>query len=131
MHGDTWSRKSYIKLPDGSPDPCAQVSIINSRLLTLLAGTRDRWPLAGDNLIGDFDLGSDHVSPGVEITIGDVVLQVSDQEHTGCQKFVSRYGVDAAKFVNSDVGRQHNLRGVYARVIERGIVRVGDTVKCV
>ena len=38
----------------------------------------------------------------------------------------ARFGVDAMKFVNSKVGRELNLRGVNARVLEGGTVRVGD-----
>jgi hypothetical protein len=48
--------------------------------------------------------------------------------HTGCSKFVARFGVDAQKFVNSPTGRRLRLRGANARVITAGTVRRGDTV---
>jgi hypothetical protein len=34
--------------------------------------------------------------------------------------------VEAMKFVNSPLGRQLNLRGINARVVQSGIVRIGD-----
>jgi len=53
---------------------------------------------------------------------------VTPQPHTGCDKFVARFGLDAMKFVNSPVGRELNLRGINAKVVRPGVVRVGDRV---
>jgi hypothetical protein len=36
--------------------------------------------------------------------------------------------MDATKFVNSEIGRQLRLRGLNAKVVEPGIVRVGDAI---
>jgi MOSC domain-containing protein YiiM len=33
------------------------------------------------------------------------------------------------KFVNSPLGRQLNLRGINARVVQPGTIRVGDVVR--
>jgi hypothetical protein len=41
---------------------------------------------------------------------------------------VGRFGLDAMKFVNSVVGRQLHLRGINARVVQPGVIRVGDKV---
>ncbi|MGH9945161.1 MAG: hypothetical protein ACRD9R_22650, partial [Pyrinomonadaceae bacterium] len=49
--------------------------------------------------------------------------------HTGCQKFVSRFGPDAMKFVNSPAGRQLHLRGINARVVQPGAIRVGHVIR--
>ena len=46
----------------------------------------------------------------------------------GCGKFVERFGVEAMKFVNAPVGRQLNLRGINAKVVQSGTIRIGDTV---
>ena len=54
------------------------------------------------------------------------MIEVTNQPHTGCAKFVERFGVDAMKFVNSPLGRELNLRGVNARVVKPGRIRVGD-----
>ena len=49
--------------------------------------------------------------------------------HTGCKKFAARFGLDALKFIGSPVGKQLQLRGVNAKVIRPGAIRVGDAVK--
>jgi MOSC domain-containing protein YiiM len=42
---------------------------------------------------------------------------------------MKRYGRDATKFVNSPVGRELRLRGVNARVIKPGAIRLGDIAR--
>jgi MOSC domain-containing protein YiiM len=42
---------------------------------------------------------------------------------------VARFGADAMKFVNSPVGKQLRLRGLNAKVVQPGVIRVGDGVK--
>src|SRR5215471_14768953 len=127
--GDTWISRFNRHTPDGSPDPKAQLTIMNSRAAALVAQGRDRWPLAGDQLYIDMDLGIENLPPWTKIQIGSSVIEVTDQPHTGCKKFVSRFGVDATKFVNSPVGRQLNLRGINTRVVEPGVIRIGDLAK--
>jgi MOSC domain-containing protein YiiM len=69
------------------------------------------------------------VPPGTRLAIGSAVVEVSEEPHTGCGKFLSRFGVDAQKFVNSPVGRELGLRGINARVVQPGTIRVGDAVR--
>ena len=57
------------------------------------------------------------------------MIEITDQPHTGCGKFVRRFGVDAMKFVNTELGRELNLRGIYARVVTGGTVRAGDLIR--
>jgi hypothetical protein len=127
--GDTWISRKSTHTPDGSPDPKTQLTIMNSRATHLVAQDRERWPLAGDQLYIDMDLGIENLPPWTKIQIGSAVVEVTDQPHTGCKKFVSRFGVDATKFVNSPVGRQLNLRGINTRVVEPGVIRIGDFAK--
>jgi MOSC domain-containing protein YiiM len=61
--------------------------------------------------------------------IGSAVIEVTPPPHTGCQKFVSRFGLEAMKFVNSELGRELRLRGLNAKVVQSGTVRVGDVVR--
>jgi len=128
VHGDDWFKNSYIRLPDGSPHPDVQVSLMNSRCIDLLAQEKSRWPLAGDQLYVDLDLSVDNLPVGQQLSIGSVILQVTDQEHTGCNKFAKRYGQAARIFVNSTVGKQLHLRGIYAKVVQDGSLKVGDRV---
>ena len=44
------------------------------------------------------------------------------------RQFKERFGVDALKFVNSTEGKQLHLRGVYARIVQAGMIRVGDEI---
>lgn len=105
-----------------------QINIMSSRVIALLAQERERWPLAGDQLYVDFDLSAANLPPGTQLTIGSATIEVTAEPHTGCGKFVTRFGVDATKFVNSSSGRELQLRGINARVVRAGTIRVGDTI---
>lgn len=127
--GDQWAKGCWLTLPDGKPHPDVQIAIINARLIDLLAGSFERWELAGDNLYVDLDLRRDNLAPGQRLQIGECVLEITNEEHKGCDKFRDRFGMDAVRFVNSPLGKQLRLRGIYAKVIQAGIVRVGDTIQ--
>ena len=117
--GDRWS-------PNGHAD--AQVSLVDTRVATALAA-RDDWELFGDNLFVDLDLSATAVPPGARVTIGDVVLEITAYPHTGCRKFLARLGADALRWVNQREVKDQRRRGVFARVIEPGTIRVGDIAR--
>jgi hypothetical protein len=127
--GDSWRTRGSSRTPDGSAHPDMQLNVMNARAIALVARRKERWPLAGDQLFIDMDLSAENLPAGTRLAIGSAVIEVTAQPHTGCKKFVSRFGLDAMKFVNSAAGRRHNLRGVNARVIRPGVIRVGDTVR--
>ncbi len=127
--GDNWKERGSHRMPGGQANPNTQITVINSRLVSLLARNRDRWQLAGDQLFVDFDLSLENLPPGTRLAIGSAVIEVTSEPHTGCKKFTSRYGVDAMKFVNSPVGRELCLRGINAKVVQPGKLKVGDPVK--
>jgi len=127
--GDNWKSRGSKHAPDGSANLNAQITIINSRLIELLAQNKGRWSLAGDQLYIDMDLGEGNLPPSTRLKIGTAMIEVSAEPHTGCKKFAVRYGLDAMKFVNSEVGKRLHLRGINAKVVESGIVRVGDLVR--
>ncbi len=127
--GDTWSVRPSSRTPDGSPNPDGQLTLMNSRAIALVAGSFDRWPLAGDQLYVDFDLSQSGLPPDSRLAVGDAVIEVTPAPHTGCQKFAARFGPDALRFVNIGAGKELNLRGRNARVITPGRIRRGDPVQ--
>lgn len=127
--GDTWRLRKSTRTVDGSPHPDMQLNIMNARVAALLAVERDRWPLAGDQLYVDLDLSTGNLPAGTQLALGTAVIEVTDQPHTGCGKFVSRFGMDAMKFVNSPLGRELCLRGINAKVVRPGTIRSGDAVR--
>lgn len=124
--GDNWRTRGSSRTPDGSSHPEMQLNIMNARVIDLVAGAPERWPLAGDQLFIDMDLSGETLPAGTRLALGSAVIEVTSQPHTGCGKFVSRFGVAAMKFVNSPVGRELNLRGINARVVQGGTIRKGD-----
>jgi len=127
--GDTWRERAVARSADGVPYLLTQLNIMSARVIALVAGPKERWPLAGDQLFIDIDLSDDNTPAGTRLALGSAVIEVTPEPHTGCQKFLTRFGVDAVKFVNSDLGRRLHLRGVNARVVRPGVIRVGDTAK--
>ncbi len=127
--GDNWRARGSGQTADGSADPECQITIMNSRVTDLVAQDKDRWHLAGDQLYVEMDISRENLPPGTRLGIGDAVLEVSAKPHTGCGKFVERFGADAMKFVNSAVGRDMCLRGINTWVIQQGAVSVGDVVR--
>ncbi len=125
--GDSYPTRGSTSTGDGSADPEAQLNLMNSRVLDLVAaGDRDRWPLAGDQFLVDFDLSVDHLPVGTRLSIGTAVIEVSAKPHNGCAKFAQRFGQDAARWVNRS--KEQRRRGLNAMVIEAGVVRPGDRI---
>lgn len=127
--GDNWRQRGSKHMPDGSANPEAQITVMNARIIALVARSEERWPLAGDQLFVDLDLSEENLPPGTRLAIGTLVIEVSAVPHTGCRKFSDRFGVEAMKFVNSPEGRQLHLRGINTRVVQPGTIRVGDVVR--
>lgn len=127
--GDNWKDRFSSHTPNGSASKEAQITLMNARAVALLAQSEDRWSLAGDQLYVDLNLGEDNLPPGTRLAIGSAILEVSEQPHTGCKKFSSRFGVEAMKFVNSPEGKRLHLRGINTRVVRSGVIRVGDVIR--
>jgi hypothetical protein len=125
--GDDWRNRNDRR---GRPsDPATQLTLMNARVIALVAGDRERWPLAGDQLYVDLDLRPENLPPGTRLAVGSAVVEVTDVPHTGCAKFTERFGPAAIRFVNGKDGRALRLRGMYVRIVEGGTVRPGDAVR--
>jgi hypothetical protein len=127
LDGDSWVTR--IPRKRTTADPEAQLTLVNARAARAFAESKDRWPLAGDQLYVDMDLSVANLPPGTCLQIGEAIVVVNATPHTGCKKFAQRYGVDAVKFVMSPFGRELRLRGMYGRVLVSGVVRTGDIVR--
>jgi len=126
--GDSWKLRSSKRTADGTPHPDMQLNLMNARVVALVSQDKSRWHLAGDQLYVDLDLSEDNLPAGTRLAIGSAVIEVTAEPHTGCSKFVERFGLDAMTFVNSPERRDLHLRGINARVVQPGMLRVGDTV---
>jgi hypothetical protein len=127
--GDTWKSRGSKRTADGGAHPDMQLNIMNFRVISLVAPEPERRPLAGDQLYLDLDLSDDNLPAGTRLTLGSAVVEVTAEPHTGCQKFKARFGLEAMKFVNSPVGKMLHLRGINARVVQPGVLRVGDIAR--
>ena len=127
--GDNWKTRGSSRTADGSAHADMQLNIMNSRLIALVAQDPERWPLAGDQLYIDMDLSIDNLPAGTRLMLGSAVIEVTAEPHTGCKRFMARFGPDAMRFVNSPLGRQLHLRGVNAKVVQPGLIRVGDPAR--
>lgn len=128
LAGDTWTQRPCSRTADGSPHPDMQITMIGIRAIEAISPDPSRWPLAGDQLFVDLDLTYANLPAGTRLQAGTVHFEVTTQLHTGCGKFIDRFGVDAMKWVNSPEGRELNLRGIYARVVRSGVIRTGDPI---
>lgn len=129
VEGDFWVKQCWKKLDDGSSDPVVQVAIMNSRAIDIIAGEKERWWLAGDQLFVDFDISEKNVSVGDRLRVGQAVIEITDIPHTGCDLFKERFGVDAVKYVNSKTGKALRLRGMFGQIVQEGVVNIGDVVE--
>ncbi|MHB8614302.1 MAG: MOSC domain-containing protein [Candidatus Dormibacteraceae bacterium] len=126
--GDTWRARGSSSMPDGVANPEAQVTLMNARAAAAIAGERDQWAVAGDQIYVDLDLSLVNLPPGSRVQIGSAVIEFSERPHTGCAKFSARFGNDALRFVNAPIGRELRLRGANCRIVVGGTVRPGDAI---
>jgi hypothetical protein len=126
--GDRWERKTWLYLPDGSPDPRVQIAVCNSRVLSLMQEASGVYPHPGDTVFTDLDLSEKNLAVGSRLRIGEAVIEVSDVENDACAKFAAQYGGVIFRWIRRPENRALRLRGLFAQVIAGGRVRRGDAV---
>lgn len=126
--GDNWKQRGQWRSPDKPANIDTQINLMNARAINAIAADRTQWSLAGDQFFVDFDLSHSNLPPGTRLKIGTAEIEVTAEPHLGCRKFSDRFGRDAVMFVNSDQGKQINLRGINAKVVNAGTVSTGDTI---
>lgn len=124
--GDRWSARDIASNPVYLD---AQLTMISTRMLAAIEPDQSRWPQAGDQLYVDLDLSKENLPTGSRLGIGSAVIEISETPHTGCAKFSSRFGSEALRWINGPIGRANRLRGLNARIVTPGTVRVGDTIR--
>ncbi len=126
--GDNYVERGNPRTGDGRADPLAELNVMSARALAAVAGPdRADWPPAGDQLIVDFDLSVMNLPAGTRLRVGSAVIEVTVKPHNGCAKFAQRYGVDAARWINSR--KDLRLRGICATVVGAGTVALGDEIR--
>lgn len=123
--GDRWADRR----PGSDPDGATAVTLINAAVAELVAADHQPLHAAGDNLVVDLDITVEALPAGTRLAIGDAILRVSEEPHTGCSNFRDRFGLDALKWVSTPEGRARRLRGVNCSVVRPGVVRVGDAIE--
>jgi len=122
--GDRWS--------PGKKGTSDQVTAMESGVGQIIANGQS-LALFGDNLILDLALDARNLPAGSRIRIGDepdgVELEVTAEPHTGCHKYMGRFGAHALGAISRKDRRQQNLRGIHLRVVRSGTARVGDVVR--
>lgn len=127
--GDNWNQRPSRRSADGGPHPDMQLNIINARVSAHIAEDEEHRALCGDQLHVDLDLSESNLPAGTQLAIGDAIIEITDQPHTGCAQFKARFGGAALRFVNTGEGKVHRMRGVNAKVVQPGAIATGDTVR--
>ncbi len=120
LEGDRWLQKAALQ-------PLQQLTVMNVNVARLVC---DGQPLhmPGDNVLVDLDLSEAAAPVGCRLRVGSALVEVTEKPHLGCKKFTQRFGDDAMRWVNHEPWRDRRLRGVNCRVLESGVVRLGDRV---
>jgi hypothetical protein len=127
--GDFEASRPWLTLPDGSPDPRNQVSIMPWQVLELVWRDRDRVPHPGDNIAVDMNLTEANLPVGTLLQAGSAILRISDEPNDGCVKWKVRKGRAAYDWITHPDHLPLRLRGLYCSVEKDGEMRLGDQLR--
>ncbi len=122
--GERWRKHPWLTLPDGSPDPRIQVSILPTRVCDLVWRDRTGTPHPGDTIVADLDMSEANLPTGSLLQAGTAVLRVSDVFNDGCVKWKVRYGRAAKDWIVAEGHPPLRLRGVLCSIEQSGVVRL-------
>lgn len=127
--GDDWINRPGMYRD--TPSPYAQVTVMNARAAELVSGDPDpaSWAQCGDQLYIDLDISEANMPAGTRIAVGEAILEVQSEPHTGCVQFRSWWGPDALRHISTPDGQALRMRGANTRVVQSGLVRPGDPAR--
>ena len=129
--GERWLKTPWMKLPDGSPDPAIQVSILGRRVHDAVRFDPQNMLHPGDTIIADLDCSEANMPRGTLLKIGSAVLRVSGVFNTACVKWKARYGAEAFEWINEPEYRPLRLRGLLCSIHQDGVISKEDRIlKC-
>ncbi|MCP5075142.1 MAG: hypothetical protein GY947_17850 [Rhodobacteraceae bacterium] len=126
IENERWLKHPWLTLPDGSPDPRIQVSILSLRMLDMCWRDRDNVIYPGDTIITDMDLAEENLPVGQRLLVGGAVLEVSDKFNNACAKWKKRHGRASYDWINRPEFRRYRLRGVLCKIVQDGVICKGD-----
>jgi hypothetical protein len=124
--GERWTKKPWLTLPSGEPDPRIQVSILSQRVMDLCWRNQPNSVHPGDPIVVDMNLSAANLPVGTRLSAGSAILEVSDKFNTACIKWRDRYGNDSLRWINQRKNRDLRLRGILCKIVKDGTVKVGD-----
>ncbi len=127
--GDDWINRPGMG--HDRPSPYAQVTVMNARVAELISGDSqpETWARCGDQLYVDLDISEANMPAGTRIAVGEAILEVQAEPHTGCVQFRSWWGPEALRHISTKEGRSLRMRGANTRVVQTGVVRPGDRAR--
>jgi len=121
--GDEWNRR----LPR---HPDAQLTVISHAVAELITNGQ-LLTVSGDNLVVELDISAANLPVGTRLRVGEAIVEMTPKPHNGCAKFEARFGAGALRFVQAPTTRHRNLRGVYWKVVEPGMVEVDAPIRVI
>lgn len=115
--GDRWFLDPNRKVVE-------QIAIMDWQIANVIANDQS-LTLFGDNLFIDCDFAN--IQPGARCTLGEAILEITPEPHTGCSKFAKRFGSDALRYTCVEPSK--NIRGVYAQVVQSGSISLNDRLE--